>query len=253
MEYKTNPIEYEKLRIRFASDGSKRKPPTNVTHQILSQKGHINTTMKLYVSFLLAVAAADAFAPTPMGVRNSVRLYSRPDTSEYVAAALEASKKYGATSKEAQIAWETVEEMDSADNSNAYTGGMPAEYKEKLAELSRMIETEAPKKLETIKNLASEITAIKLANPERIAGSDSPLLRQALDEAKKATEEFGVESSEAKLAWESVEEIASASNDNAMGVNLVDECLVEQIEACQGLEELSRVLNLESGGSRYSG
>ena len=188
-----------------------------------------------------------------MGVRNNIRLHSsRPDTSEYVAAALEASKKFGATSKEAQIAWEIVEEMDSSDNSNAYTGGMPAEYNEKLAELSRLIETEAPK-LERVKSLASEITAIKLANPKRIAGSDSPLLRQALEDAKKATEEYGVESSEAKLAWESVEEIASASNDNAMGVNLIDECLVEQIEACEGLEELTRVLNLESGGSRYSG
>lgn len=209
--------------------------------------------MKLFVSFFLAAAVADAFAPTPLGIRRHVRLASsRPDTSEYVAAALEATKKYGATSKEAMIAWETVEEMDSADNSNAYTGGMPTEYNDKLAELSRLIEA-APKQFDTIKNLATEIAAIKMANPERIPGSDSPLLKQALEDARKATEEHGIESSQAKLAWESVEEIAAASNDNAMGANLIDECLVEKIEACEGLEELTRVLNLESGGSRYSG
>ncbi len=71
--------------------------------------------------------------------------------------------------------------------------------------------------------------------------------------AKAATEEFGATSKEAKLAWEDVEEIASASTAPAMGTNLIDECLVEQIEACEGLEELTRVLNLDSKGSRYSG
>jgi len=211
--------------------------------------------MKLSISlFLAAATAANAFAPTPVGTRNSMRLHTtRPDTTQYVAAALQASKTYGATSKEAQIAWETVEEMSSSDNSSAYSGGANFEYGEKMAELSRLIETDAPK-LDKIKNLASEITAIKLANPQRIAGADSPLLRKALETAKQATEEFGVESSQAKLAWEDVEEIASASNDNAMGTNLIDECLVEQIEACEGLEELTRVLNLGTeDGSRYSG
>jgi len=73
--------------------------------------------MKLSAALVLTATAVHAFSPMPMGVRNSVRLYStRPDTTEYVAAALEASKKYGATSKEARLAWEQVEEMDAADN-----------------------------------------------------------------------------------------------------------------------------------------
>jgi hypothetical protein len=177
----------------------------------------------------------------------------RPDTTQYVAAALDASKTFGATSKEAQIAWETVEEMASSDNSSAYTGGTSSEYSQKVAELTRMIDSGNAPKLDAIKNLASEIAAIKLANPDRIAGADSPLLREALAIAKAATEEFGVESSQAKLAWENVEEIASASSAPAFGTNLIDECLVEQIEACEGLEELTRVLNLDSKGSRYSG
>jgi hypothetical protein len=151
------------------------------------------------------------------------------------------------------IAWETVEEMQASDNSNAYTGGASSEYQEKLQELSRLIETDAPDKMDSIKNLASEISAIKLTNPVQIAGSDSPLLQKALEAAKQASEEFGNTSKEAALAWAEVEEIASASNANAMGTNLIDECLVEQIEACEGLEELTRVLNLDTQGSRYSG
>lgn len=144
--------------------------------------------------------------------------------------------------------------MDSADNSGAFTGGASSEYDEKMAELTKMIETDAPK-FEHIKNLASEIAAIKMANPEpeKVAGADSPQLREAMDVAKKATDEFGATSTEARLAWEDVEEIASASNANAMGVNLIDECLVEQVEACEGLEELTRVLNLDPQGSRASG
>lgn len=215
--------------------------------------------MKLLVSVLVlaAIPATDAFCPLHVSATvrtNAVVVFSgRPDTTHFVAAALEASKTYGATSKEAQIAWETVEEMSSSDNSNAYSGGSSAEYSQKVAELTKMIESGDAPKLDAIKNLASEIAAIKLANPQRIAGADSPLLREALATAKAATEEFGATSKEAKLAWEDVEEIASASTAPAMGTNLIDECLVEQIEACEGLEELTRVLNLDSKGSRYSG
>ena len=137
--------------------------------------------------------------------------------------------------------------------SNAYTGGVTdeeclvseieacQEYNQKLVELSRLIEDTAPK-MDTVKTLASEIKAIKLANPEIKAGADSPTLRKALKIAQQATEKYGVESSEAKLAWEDVEELAAAGTENSMGVNLLDECLVEEIEACEGLEELQRVL-----------
>jgi hypothetical protein len=73
--------------------------------------------MKFSTALVLIVSVVDAFSPAPMGVRRSVNLFStRPDTSEFIAAALEASKTYGATSKEARLAWATVEEMDAADN-----------------------------------------------------------------------------------------------------------------------------------------
>lgn len=74
---------------------------------------------------LLAASGSHAFVVSPppanggvaVMLRNS-RLYmaKRPDTSPYIQAAIEASEKYGSTSEEARLAWETVEEMDAADN-----------------------------------------------------------------------------------------------------------------------------------------
>jgi len=76
--------------------------------------------MKLSLSFAVLAAAAssvNAFAPPTFGVRQTTHLNSvtRPDASAAIKAALEASKKFGATSAEARMAWETVEEMDAAD------------------------------------------------------------------------------------------------------------------------------------------
>jgi hypothetical protein len=67
---------------------------------------------------LLAVSA-NAFAPTPtFGVRStSTSLFaSGVDSSGLIREAMEASKKFGAASPEARVAWEAVEEMDSSDN-----------------------------------------------------------------------------------------------------------------------------------------
>jgi hypothetical protein len=80
--------------------------------------------MKLSISLaLLAASAVSGFAPSTFGVRPSTQLAStRPDTSEAIKAALAASKKFGATSAEARIAWEKVEEMDASDNRSVFVG-----------------------------------------------------------------------------------------------------------------------------------
>lgn len=70
--------------------------------------------MKLF-TFALLTGCASAFAPSPMG-KASTALFGRVDSSAAVQAALEASKKFGPTSKEAALAWETVEEIDASDN-----------------------------------------------------------------------------------------------------------------------------------------
>ena len=74
--------------------------------------------MKFTLLTLLPLAAT-AFTPSfPASAATSTALFStvRPDASKAIKAALDASKKYGATSPEARVAWDIVEEMDASDN-----------------------------------------------------------------------------------------------------------------------------------------
>ena len=73
--------------------------------------------MKFTIAFTLFAAAAEAFSPSSLNARtSSALLASRIDSSDLVAEALEISKKFGATSPEARLAWEAVEEVDASDN-----------------------------------------------------------------------------------------------------------------------------------------
>ena len=70
--------------------------------------------MKFSLVFLAAVASsASAFAPSRF-TRSPSALHM-VDTSPAVQEALEASKKYGASSPEARAAWDIVEEMDASN------------------------------------------------------------------------------------------------------------------------------------------
>ena len=78
----------------------------------------MNKSMKIACLYLVA-STASAFAPSSAWKTRAATTSlaaTRPDTSQAVAAALEASKKYGATSPEARLAWEAVEEQDASDN-----------------------------------------------------------------------------------------------------------------------------------------
>ena len=94
-------------------------------------------------------------------------------------------------------------------------------------------------------SLVDVLKNVKLSAPEASKTTSSPELTAALEEAKKATATHGITSPEARLAWESYEEIASSGLDNAMGVSLLEECSVEAgQEACKAIEELDRVMNV---------
>ena len=120
------------------------------------------------------------------------------------------------------------------------------EYSAKLDELEALLNApQISSALDSMKQVTDEISAVKLSVPEASVGAASPELVEAVARAKAVTDEMGVTSDEAKLAWENVEEIASAGNANAMGGSLsADECLIEAAkEACDALEELNRVLS----------
>mmetsp|Transcript_7916 Transcript_7916/g.18728 ORF Transcript_7916/g.18728 Transcript_7916/m.18728 type:complete len:244 (+) Transcript_7916:7-738(+) len=209
---------------------------------------HQLSIMKLSALIVLAGAsAASAFVPSASSSRAATTLAARPDASAAIKEALEASKKFGATSSEARVAWDIVEEMDSSDNSAASAGvavvDTPADYDEKVKALASLLK-EQQDKISSIKSLAEELRGVKLSKPSSGASSvDIPQMKDALQEAREATKKFGMDSSEAKLAWETVEEIASSDGSEAIKGSLEDECLVDTIDACEAIEAMQSVLS----------
>merc|ERR1712130_31254 len=120
---------------------------------------------------------------------------------EAVEAALEASRKFGATSKEARVAWDIVEEIRASDNSAAYVNSKhdaladPSknkEYYEKFLELKNLADLQKSH-IESIKHVTESIRAIKLSPPENkildeseddVKERNDPILGHALSEAK---------------------------------------------------------------------
>lgn len=147
--------------------------------------------------------------------------------------------------------------------SAAYTGGKnlsyantpeAQEYAEKVIALSKILD-EQKAQIESVKDLASKIRAIKLVQPKTSPQPVSDAMAKALADAKAMSEKHGASSSEAKLAWETVEDIASDNYSEAMKKDLSDECLLETIEACEAIEEIQKALhqNENQGSGRYSG
>ena len=100
--------------------------------------------------------------------------------------------------------------------------------------------------LELVKQLAADLKGVKLAVPKSggaIDPAQAAATKSALAEARSATEEFGKDSTEAKLAWETVEEIASSSNSEAIRPTLDEECLIDLIEGCEALEKFKDALD----------
>ena len=118
------------------------------------------------------------------------------------------------------------------------------EYGDKLDELQSLLNQQAPF-VEQMKQMTGDLQKLKVTATKPTAAKDSPQLREAVKAAKAAGEKYGAGSPEAAVAWDNVEEIAAAGNSNALGGNLADECLVEALEACEALDELNRVLNLD--------
>ena len=117
------------------------------------------------------------------------------------------------------------------------------EYGKQLDELAKLMKTQQPN-IRAMKEMAATVKKVKLATPTPSSGAASKELEKALAEAKATTAEKGLTSPEARVAWETVEEIASAGTGNAEGGVLTeDECLIDAaLEACAAMEELNRLL-----------
>mmetsp|Transcript_2781 Transcript_2781/g.6070 ORF Transcript_2781/g.6070 Transcript_2781/m.6070 type:complete len:245 (-) Transcript_2781:120-854(-) len=165
---------------------------------------------------------------------------SSSETSELVEEAMRITKQYGARSMEARIAWETVEEVRAADNSEAMKGSMIDhcfvdldaaacdEFSTRMNELKRLIETTGP--IMSVDSRAEQAPDVDIASSRKPTPSittttttttatvkkDSDIedarkvLKAAIDEAEQATNEHGIRSANAQVAWDHVEEIAAA-------------------------------------------
>jgi len=97
--------------------------------------------------------------------------------------------------------------------------------------------------------LPAKVRAVKLGHPN-LAHDDAshaiedPVLKKAFANAELTTEWWGIKSKQAKLAWEAVEEILSRDNSEVMKrpLDYNEECLVDLMDACEGLAELDRAL-----------
>eukprot|EP00584_Thalassiosira_punctigera_P008989 CAMPEP_0172526196 /NCGR_PEP_ID=MMETSP1067-20121228/1149_1 /TAXON_ID=265564 ORGANISM="Thalassiosira punctigera, Strain Tpunct2005C2" /NCGR_SAMPLE_ID=MMETSP1067 /ASSEMBLY_ACC=CAM_ASM_000444 /LENGTH=156 /DNA_ID=CAMNT_0013309645 /DNA_START=40 /DNA_END=510 /DNA_ORIENTATION=+ len=150
-------------------------------------------TMKLAVSAALLLGSAAAFAPSaivapafPRVVGGGTALFDTTavDSSTAIEEALAATEKFGATSPEARIAWEIVEEMDSATSH-----------------------------VKSDSAAAAAAAAAAPAAPEKVVvREESPEYIKAVMEAKVLTEQAKMLSGKARVAWEAVEEIAAAES-----------------------------------------
>jgi hypothetical protein len=121
------------------------------------------------------------------------------------------------------------------------------DYNTKMVLLQQLMADYQPK-IEQLKNLATEIQAIKITAVDTLPAASSPAVSAALQDAKAMEVKYGKGSKEAILAWSELEEIASSGLANAMGAKLDEtECLVDQtILACTALEELNRAMALSA-------
>ena len=83
-----------------------------------------------------------------------------------------------------------------------------------------------------------------LAHDDASHAIEDPVLKKAFANAELTTEWWGIKSKQAKLAWEVVEDILSRDNSEVMKgpLDYNEECLVDLMEACEGLAELDRAL-----------
>merc|ERR1719410_450435 len=96
-----------------------------------------------------------------------------------------------------------------------------------------------------MKSLAEEIQALKMGTIKPTSLPEPAIVKDLITKAKEVSAKFGDDSSEAKLAWETVEEVSASDNTAATIPSLEDECLVEAAEACAALEEIGRVITLK--------
>ena len=126
----------------------------------------------------------------------------RPDATTAISDALRISEEFGATSNEARVAWDIVEEIDSSDNSAAWgnaafgSGGSDStvtlnnDYFDHIRSLSYLIK-DTSSKVSQMKQLVSQIKDMEITDPllSRVPDDEEgKQLKSSLANAKAAME-----------------------------------------------------------------
>lgn len=188
----------------------------------------------LSIAFIASesIARVGAFSTLHRTISRQTPRFARPDSTEAIADALRMSDEFGATSKEAQVAWDIVEEMDSSDNKAAYssppetTVDAPQDYYDHIRSLSYLLK-DTNSKLTQMKQLVGKIKDMELKDPSlaRLPGESTGALKTALAEAKAAVEVYGPSSAEAKEAWDKLDSCFGTNEDGVL--ELTEECDIE--------------------------
>lgn len=222
-------------------------------------------------STLLFATSVISFSTNSPGQRTfragNAKIYgtSRPDTADAVTEALRISKEFGATSPEARVAWDVVEEMDSNDSSAAFTNTIATsakgDYFNQVQSLAFLMKG-AKEKLSQMKILSNHLKDLELNDPSLTQlGEDSEKMRTALAEAKAAVDIHGPHSPEAESAWAVLDdcidsdecEVDSRYRYSAAALKahhsynaVVDaESIQEAIAAFEKIENFARFIELE--------
>mmetsp|Transcript_80297 Transcript_80297/g.160266 ORF Transcript_80297/g.160266 Transcript_80297/m.160266 type:complete len:222 (+) Transcript_80297:34-699(+) len=211
---------------------------------------------------LCLVGPAVAFSPLACnrwarGVTASVTIDEAYTTAE------SATKEFGIASKEARLAWETVDDMENmggAVKANTVASSPISDTDLSKESAVRQIEgtmatleelTNAAKTVNTqMKYEILKLQNLKLGSGVQAAAGalSSPAYKAAKSEAEAAASKFGADSSEAKVAWAAVYEIVSASDDKTDMGSLEDECLLNSSSKCVEYQAAMDELNAAISG-----
>jgi len=148
----------------------------------------------------------------------------RPDETEAIADAL----LNWPISKEARVAWDIVEEMDSNDGPayDTKTANAPQDYYDHIRSLSYLLKEINPK-LAQMKQLVTQIKFMELKDPSlaRLPDGSTGALKTALADAKAAVDVYGPSSAEAKKAWDKLDSCFAMNEDGVLEVT--EECDIE--------------------------
>lgn len=197
------------------------------------------TTATTSLLALTLASTSEAFAPPAsfnrVGSPSTCQLYSTTRSTEsLIKEAMELSRKFGAASPEARVAWEVVDEVSHASDMQEATkpgldeecvldesiaDNMCMEYSEKLYQLEKLIRAKrsdanvpGPRKL-NVKEIPRVPLKDKSARQYKLSSvATSPDITAAIENAKRITEENGIASSEARIAWEVVEELSASAS-----------------------------------------